>query len=79
MSSTLISTDGHTDPEPLAINAASAAFHTSDIPWMGMPSPAADKTHRDPSVHCWDGQVWPMMHVWRPDHMHVCLQGPLEQ
>lgn len=57
VSSTLISTDGHTDPEPLAINAASAAFHTSDIPWMGMPSPAADKAYQDPNVHRWDGHV----------------------
>lgn len=79
VSSTLISSDGHTDPEPLAINAVSAAVHTSDIPWKGMPSTAADKAHQGSNVHCWYGHVWPRLHVWRRDHMHVRLQGPLEQ
>lgn len=36
----LISSDGSADVEVLAINAASAALATSDIPWAGNPSPA---------------------------------------
>jgi len=32
---TLISSNGQSDPEPLAVNAASAAVCASDIPWMG--------------------------------------------
>lgn len=41
VSSTLISSDGASDPESLAINAASAAVSASDIPWLGaaLPSP----------------------------------------
>ena len=35
VSGTLISSNGQSDPEPLAVNAASAAVSASDIPWMG--------------------------------------------
>ncbi|CAK0784195.1 hypothetical protein CVIRNUC_007399 [Coccomyxa viridis] len=35
VSGTLISSNGESDPEPLAINAASAAISASSIPWQG--------------------------------------------
>ncbi len=45
INATLLSSDGKTDEVVLAINAASAALTTSDIPWTGECTAAGELHH----------------------------------
>ncbi len=76
VNSILLSSDGHTDPEPLAINAASAAVYTSDIPWMGMPSATADMCIK--ILMCTVGIYLPSQNACAEEGPHACMfAGPI--